>query len=140
MYFIKSNFTFDSAHFLYGYDGKCSNIHGHTWKVEVTVKNAFLQDKGEKKGMIMDFSDLKKTLSIIADNYDHALLYEKNTLKQDTMDCLNRDGFKLVELQFRPTAENLARHFFMQIKEHGCCPHNVTVYETPNNCAMYEEG
>ena len=119
MYFLKSEFSFDSAHFLYGYEGKCSNIHGHRWKVEVTVKNA---------------------LSVIAEHYDHSLIYEKNTLKNDTMECLKRDGFRLVELPFRPTAENLARHFFMIIKERGFRPHNVTVYETPNNCAMYEEG
>lgn len=139
MYFIKSEFSFDSAHFLHGYDGKCSNIHGHTWRVEVTVQNAFLQRSGEKKGMVMDFSDLKKALRAIGDHYDHALLYEKNTLQQDTLECLKRDGFKLIELDFRPTAENFARHFFMKIKEHGYRPHNVAVYETPKNCAMYEE-
>lgn len=139
MYFLKAEFSFDSAHFLYGYEGKCSNIHGHTWRVEVTVKSDLLQNSRQQKGMIMDFSDLKKTLAVIAERYDHALIFEKNTLKQDTKDCLKRDGFRLVELPFRPTAENLARHFFMEVKESGCTPHNVTVYETPNNCAMYEE-
>ncbi|MCI7803510.1 MAG: 6-carboxytetrahydropterin synthase QueD [Oscillospiraceae bacterium] len=140
MYFIKTEFAFDSAHFLYGYEGKCSNIHGHRWRVEVTVKNAFLQRNGQQKGMIMDFADLKRALGVIADHYDHSLIYEKNTLKADTMECLKRDGFRLVEVPFRPTAENLARHFFMIIRERGYRPHNVTVYETPNNCAMYEEG
>ena len=132
MYFLKTEAAFDSAHFLYGYEGKCSNIHGHRWKIEVTVQNAFLQRNGQNKGMIMDFTDLKKALQLIADHYDHSLIYEKNTLK--------RDGFRLVELPFRPTAENLSRHFFMILKERGFRPHNVTVYETPNNCAMYEEG
>lgn len=140
MYFIKTEFAFDSAHFLYGYEGKCSNIHGHRWRVEVTVKNAFLQRNGQQKGMIMDFADLKRALGVIADHYDHSLIYEKNTLKADTMECLKRDGFRLVEVPFRPTAENLARHFFMIIRERGYRPHNVTVFETPNNCAMYEEG
>ena len=83
---------------------------------------------------------LKKALQLIADHYDHSLIYEKNTLKPDTMELLKRDGFRLVELPFRPTAENLSRHFFMILKERGFRPHNVTVYETPNNCAMYEEG
>lgn len=140
MYFIKAETAFDSAHFLHGYEGKCSNIHGHRWKIEVTVQNAFLQRSGQQRGMIMDFSDLKKALELIANHYDHSLIYEKNTLKQDTMDCLKRDGFRLVEVPFRPTAENLARHLFMILKERGFRPHNVTVYETPNNCAMYEEG
>ena len=126
MYFLKTEAAFDSAHFLYGYEGKCSNIHGHRWKIEVTVQNAFLQRNGQNK--------------LIADHYDHSLIYEKNTLKPDTMELLKRDGFRLVELPFRPTAENLSRHFFMILKERGFRPHNVTVYETPNNCAMYEEG
>ena len=56
MYFLKTEAAFDSAHFLYGYEGKCSNIHGHRWKIEVTVQNAFLQRNGQKKGMIMDFT------------------------------------------------------------------------------------
>ena len=140
MYFLKTEAAFDSAHFLYGYEGKCSNIHGHRWKIEVTVQNAFLQRNGQNKGMIMDFADLKKALQLIADHYDHSLIYEKNTLKPDTMELLKRDGFRLVELPFRPTAENLSRHFFMILKERGFRPHNVTVNETPNNCAMYEEG
>ena len=97
MYFLKSEFSFDSAHFLYGYEGNCSNIHGHRWKVEVTVKNAFLQRNGQNKGMIMDFSELKRALSVIAEHYDHSLIYEKNTLKNDTMECLKRDGFRYMK-------------------------------------------
>lgn len=140
MYFLKSEASFDSAHFLYGYDGKCSNIHGHRWKIEVTVKDLSLQSEGQTKGMIIDFGDLKKALKSVADNFDHALIYETGTLKKDTLECLLRDGFRLVELPYRPTAENLARHFYQLLKDSGFNLHNVTVYETPNNCAMYEEG
>lgn len=139
MYFLKSEASFDSAHFLYGYDGKCSNIHGHHWKIEVTVKDLSLQSEGQTKGMIIDFGDLKKALKSVADNFDHALIYETGTLKKDTLECLLRDGFRLVELPYRPTAENLARHFYQLLKESGFNLHNVTVYETPNNCAMFEE-
>ena len=77
---------------------------------------------------------------MIVDHYDHSLIYEKNTLQPDTLECLKRDGFRVVELPFRPTAENLARHFFTALTEHGYRVNNVTVYETPENCAMYEEG
>ncbi len=139
MYFLKSEASFDSAHFLYGYDGKCSNIHGHRWKIEVTVKDLSLQSEGQTKGMIIDFGDLKKALKSVADNFDHALIYETGTLKKDTLECLLRDGFRLVELPYRPTAENLARHFYQLLKESGFNLHNVKVYETPNNCAMFEE-
>lgn len=139
MYFLKSEASFDSAHFLYGYDGKCSNIHGHRWKIEVTVKDLSLQSEGQTRGMIIDFGDLKKALKSMVDNFDHALIYETGTLKNDTLECLLRDGFRLVELPYRPTAENLARHFYQLLKESGFNIHNVTVYETPNNCAMFEE-
>ncbi len=139
MYFLKSETSFDSAHFLYGYDGKCSNIHGHRWKIEVTVKDLSLQKDGQTKGMIIDFGDLKKALKSMADNFDHALIYETGTLKKDTLECLLRDGFRLVELPYRPTAENLARHFYQLLKKSGFNLHNVKVYETPNNCAMFEE-
>ena len=139
MYCIKTEHSFDAAHFLHGYEGKCSNIHGHRWNIEVTVQNAFLQRSGQQKGMIMDFTDLKKVVKTIADHYDHSLIYEKGTFQADTLECLKRDGFRLVEVQFRPTAENFARHFYMILKERGYRPSNVAVYETPNNCAMYGE-
>ena len=140
MYFLKAEASFDAAHFLHGYDGKCSNIHGHRWRIVATVQNAFLQRSGQQKGMIMDFSDLKKAVRTIADHYYHSLIYEKNTFKSDTLECLKRDGFKMLELPFRPTAENFARHFFIVLKERGYRVSNMTVYETPENCAMYEEG
>ena len=140
MYYLKAEASFDSAHFLYGYEGKCSNIHGHRWKIEVTVQNAFLQRNGQQKGMIMDFSDLKRAVRLIAEHYDHSLIYEKNTLKSDTLECLKRDGFRLIEMPFRPTAENLARQFFTALKERGYRVSRVAVYETPENCAMYDEG
>ena len=139
MYFLKAEASFDAAHFLHGYDGKCSNIHGHRWRIVATVQNAFLQRNGQQKGMIMDFSDLKKAVRTIADHYDHSLIYEKNTFQSDTLECLKRDGFRMVELPFRPTAENFARHFYMVLKERGYRVSNMTVYETPENCAMYEE-
>lgn len=139
MYYLKTEASFDSAHFLYGYKGKCSNIHGHRWKIEVTVRSSSLQETGNQKGMIMDFSDLKKEVKAIADYYDHALIFEENTLKSDTLQCLERDGFRLIKISFRPTAENFAKHFYTLLKEKGCQVSRVSVYETPNNCAVYEE-
>ena len=139
MYFLKSEASFDSAHFLYGYDCMCINIHGHSCKIEVTVNDLSLQSEVQTNGMIIDFGDLKKALKSVADNFDHALIYETGTLKKDTLECLLRDGFRLVELPYRPTAENLARHFYQLLKKSGFNLHNVKVYETPNNCALFEE-
>ena len=59
MYLLKTEATFDSAHFLRGYNGKCANLHGHTWRVEVTVGSDTLTASGEQRGMVIDFADLK---------------------------------------------------------------------------------
>ena len=109
MFLLKTSASFDSAHFLCGYNGKCANIHGHTWRVEVAVGDEKLVESGEKRGMVIDFSDLKKS-----------------------------EGFSLKEVPFRPTAENFARHFYKALAE-KLPVRRVTVYETPDNCAEYEE-
>ena len=74
MYILKAEHSFDSAHFLSGYDGKCSNIHGHRWKVEVEVQSETLVKGGQLDGMVIDFGDLKKDVKAMVDSYDHALI------------------------------------------------------------------
>ena len=139
MYLLKTSAAFDSAHFLAGYDGKCKNIHGHHWVMEVLIRGKNLEDQGEKRGMIMDFGDLKHEVRALADNFDHALLYEAGTLKPATLTALLDEDFCLIELPFRPTAENFARYFFLKLSGRGLPVKRVTVYETPDNCAAYEE-
>ena len=53
MYYLKTSAAFDSAHFLKGYEGKCANIHGHRWTIEVSIKGGDLQDDGTKRGMLI---------------------------------------------------------------------------------------
>lgn len=139
MYLLKTTASFDSAHFLSGYVGKCSNIHGHRWTVEVCVKSDRLIDSGEKRGMVIDFGDLKRETRALADSFDHALIIEKNSLKPKTMEALRDENFRVIEFSFRPTAENLARYFYVALREKGLPVRSVTVYETPDNCAVYEE-
>lgn len=138
MYYLKTSADFDSAHFLHGYNGKCSNIHGHRWTVEVLIAGDKLQESGEKRGMLIDFSDLKKAVRSLADDFDHALIYESGSLKSATVQALESENFKLIEVPFRPTAENFARHFSDTLSAQGIEPKSVTVYETPDNCAVYE--
>ncbi|MDE5764542.1 MAG: 6-carboxytetrahydropterin synthase QueD [Ruminococcus sp.] len=140
MYYLKTTASFDSAHFLAGYSGKCRNIHGHRWNVEVCVCGEELQESGEKRGMIVDFGDLKKAVRNIADNLDHALIYEKNSLKPSTVMALESEDFRLVEVDFRPTAENFACYFCELLSLDGFNISSVAVYETPENCAVYEAG
>ena len=62
MYLLKTNAEFDSAHFLAGYDGKCSNIHGHRWRIETEIYGDSLNDSGQMRGMLVDFGILKKDI------------------------------------------------------------------------------
>ena len=118
MYYIRSESSFDSAHFLKGYAGKCSNLHGHRWRVVV---------------------ELGATLREMCDNLDHCLIYEAGSLRRKTVEALSEEGFHLVEVPFRPTAENFARYFYDKVASEGYPVHRTEVYETPTNYAAYED-
>lgn len=139
MYQLTTQASFDSAHFLSGYDGKCSNLHGHRWKFEVSVKSETLEECGQTRGMIVDFGQLKKDVKTLADEFDHCLIIEKGTLREKTMEALKEEHFRMIEVEFRPTAENFAKYFFYRIKSLGYEVGLVNVYETPNNMAGYGE-
>lgn len=138
MYQLKTSASFDSAHFLAGYQGKCANLHGHHWVLEVCIQSEILQEQGEKKGMLLDFGEVKKTVRSLADDFDHSLIYEENSLKPATVLVLQEENFKLIPVPFRPTAENFAKYFFEILSSQGLPVHTVTVYETPDNCAVYQ--
>ena len=133
MYIVKTEDSFDSAHFLARYNGKCRNIHGHRWRVVIGIAGENLDD-----GMVVDFTDIKAALKALTDNLDHSLVMEKDTLKPQTYECLVDEGFRIMIMDFRPTAENFAKYFFDEIKNKGFNIRAAEVYETPNNCARYE--
>lgn len=140
MYTLKTKSSFDSAHFLSGYEGKCANIHGHRWSVEIEVGSENLDAEGNFRGMIVDFSKLKEDLKSITDYLDHCLIIEKGTLKAKTMEALVEENFRVEEMDFRPTAENFSQYFYTQMADKGYNVVKATVYETPNNCATYCQG
>ncbi|WDV47000.1 6-carboxytetrahydropterin synthase QueD [Clostridiaceae bacterium M8S5] len=139
MYGLKIQHSFDSAHFLKDYYGKCANIHGHRWNVEVFIKSETLNRDGEKRGMIVDFGDLKRDVKEVLDFYDHSLIIEKDSLKPKTKECLLDEGFRILEVDFRPTAECFSEFFYKAVESRGYDVEKVIVYETPNNCALYYE-
>lgn len=139
MYSLRTEHSFDSAHFLAGYEGKCSNIHGHRWQVVVEVKSLTLQTNQQLNGMLVDFGQLKKDIKEEVDFLDHAFIIEKDTLKPRTVEVLEEEGFQIIVLDFRPTAENLAKYFYDRMELRGYQVKSATVYETLNNCASYEE-
>lgn len=137
MYTLTTSASFDSAHFLKGYNGKCANIHGHRWTLKVTIQADALQQGGEKDGMVLDFGDLKKAVRALADEWDHALIYEEGTLMEATLAAMQAEQFRLIAVPFRPTAEHMARHFYVALCAQGLPVREVLVYETPDNCAGY---
>ena len=138
LFTVKTSAAFDSAHFLSGYQGKCSNLHGHRWVIEAEAGAEHLQETGEKRGMVIDFGDLKQAVRSLADRYDHALIYEDGTLRETTLSALRAEHFRLIAVPFRPTAECFARAFYTELAAQGIPVRRVTVYETPDNCAVYE--
>ena len=137
MYQLTTEHSFDSAHFLAGYDGKCGNLHGHRWRVLLTVQSETLREDRQQKGMCVDFAELKKDLRTELDALDHVLIIEQGSLRESTMKALQEEKFQVVEMPFRPTAENFARYFYELFTLKGCPVAKVEVYETPNNSAVY---
>lgn len=139
MYKLKTKASFDSAHFLKDYDGKCSNIHGHRWTVEIEVGAETLESDTQNRGMVIDFSNLKKDLKEIADYFDHSLIMETGSLRQATEDALIAENLRIVKVDFRPTAENFAKYIYDEMTSRGYKVIEASVYETPNNVASYCE-
>lgn len=136
MFTVTTEQSFDAAHFLAGYQGKCKNLHGHRWRVLVTVYEQEL----ENNGMVVDFGDLKGDLKAEVDCFDHVLIVERDSLRSFVYQALCEEGFQIIQVDFRPTAENFAKFFFDRMKDKGYQVKSATVYETPNNCAEYREG
>ena len=140
MYGLKTESSFDVAHFLTDYHGKCENLHGHRWRVVAVIATDELQETGTCKDMVMDFGDFKRILRQLTEELDHSFIVEEGSLKPQTMECLKEEGFTLSVMPFRTTAENLARYFWQRLDDAGVPILTVEVYETPNNCAIYERG
>lgn len=118
--FLEEQFSFDAAHFLEGYQGKCSRLHGHRWTIDVCVSGTQLNHLG----LLMDFKDLAAVVDRILP--DHEYLNE------------------LPEFYgVNPTAENLAKHFYSRLGRllpEGIQIERVRVWESPTACAYVERG
>ena len=139
MYILSTKAKFDSAHFLKDYEGKCANIHGHRWTVSVDVGSEELQTDGPFRGMVVDFGKLKDDLREETDRLDHTLIYEEGSLLPETLEAFEKQGFRINPFPGRPTAENLAKHFYDFMTKKGYRVLKATVYETLENMASYTE-
>ena len=123
MYELTVRSAFEAAHFIGGYDGKCSRLHGHNWNIEAVVRGAEL----DSLGMLVDFKILKAELNKVLANFDHRFLNELETFAEEN-----------------PTAENLARKIFKELAASEIFSgatklYAVKVFESPNSCVTYYE-
>ena len=105
---VTKKFTFDMAHALYGHDGPCANIHGHTYHLSVTIFGVPLQDvSNPKNGMVIDFTDLKNIVKReVIDRFDHALVLNGNS-PHKKLEELHQQFNKIIFVPFQPSCENL---------------------------------
>ncbi len=122
MYDLMVESQFSAAHQLRGYKGKCEGLHGHNWRVQVTVSSERLDDIG----MVIDFHELKKITNEVISSLDHSFLNEV---------------FPFTEKN--PSSENIAKWIFESIKkrirEEKCDISSVTVWENESASATYYE-
>ena len=114
---ITKQFNFETGHALYGYDGKCKNVHGHSYKLLVTVIGKPIADSTHVKfGMVIDFSDLKKIVKEeIVDIFDHATVFNKNTPHIELAAELQSRGHHVILVDYQPTSENMVIDFAQKI-------------------------
>lgn len=115
---ITKQFSFETGHALYGYDGKCKNVHGHSYKLSVTVIGKPISDNTNVKfGMVIDFSDLKKIVKEeVVDAFDHATVFNKNTPHVELAAELKNRGHHVILVDYQPTSENMVTDFAQKIK------------------------
>ena len=125
---ITKQFSFETGHALYGYDGKCKNVHGHSYRLDVTVIGKPISDtKNVKYGMVIDFGDLKKIVKEeIVDQFDHATVFNKNTPHIELAQELINRGHSVILADYQPTSENMVIDFSKKIRAR--LPENISLH------------
>ncbi|MFY8110407.1 MAG: 6-pyruvoyl trahydropterin synthase family protein [Flavobacterium sp.] len=115
---ITKKFSFETGHALYGYDGKCKNVHGHSYKLSVTVIGCPIIDRSNVKlGMVIDFTDLKKIVKEeVVDQFDHATVFNQTTPHIELAKELKDRGHHVILVDYQPTSENMIVDFAERIK------------------------
>lgn len=137
---LTKEFCFEMAHALPAYEGKCRNIHGHSYKLYVTVEGTPLSRQGASTdGMVLDFGALKALVNeAVVDPFDHALVLPRLDGAEGEKPSFGGYGAKLVLVDFQPTTENLLMHFASLLEcrmPAGVKLHSLKLYETATSCA-----
>ena len=114
---ITKEFKFETGHALYGYDGLCKNVHGHSYKLAVTILGKPITDPSDVKfGMVMDFSDLKAIVNkLIVKPFDHATVLNINSPHKELADTMEKRGHKIIRVPYQPTSEMMILDFAEKI-------------------------
>ncbi|UKH20240.1 6-carboxytetrahydropterin synthase QueD [Actinobacillus pleuropneumoniae] len=138
MFKIAKEFSFDMAHMLDGHDGKCQNLHGHTYKLQVEVRGDLVAE-GAKRSMVMDYADLKSVVKReILDPMDHAYIYDLNSERESQVAKLLVDlNSKVYGIPSRTTAEEMAKYMFEKLEKVGLPVSLIRLWETPTSYCEY---
>ena len=142
---ITKEFKFEAGHALFGHDGLCKNIHGHSYKLSVTLFGRPISDPNHiKYGMVMDFGDLKKIVKeTIVDPFDHATILNIDSPHKELADVMEDKGLKVVRVQYQPTSEMMVIDFARKIKERlpkHLSLHHLILRETETCYAEWHAG
>ena len=139
---ITKEFSFEAAHALEGYDGACRHIHGHSYKLHVTVSGRPVSDPANPKyGMVMDFGALKRIVNEhIVSRYDHSMIIRRTEANGDFIEQLRNRYESVIETAFQPTSEHLLLEFVSTLQ--NLLPpevrlESVKLYETATSCAQW---
>ena len=130
---VTKTVKFDAAHILSDHAGLCRNLHGHTYRVDVSVAQ---ETDGD---MVVDFKELKKIANeVICDRFDHAFIYNTASKGESEIAAVvEKNGLRTVAIPFRSTCENLAKMFYNEMKARIPGLLSVKVWETADNCAEF---
>lgn len=139
---VTKEFYFETAHALYGYDGKCKNIHGHSYKLSVTIIGLPISDdQHPKNGMVIDFGDLKKIVKTeIIDLFDHATIFNENSPHKKLGLELEKTGQRVIFVPYQPTSEMMLIDIAQKIKMKlpvDVLLHSLRLYETNTSYAEW---
>ena len=132
---VTKTVKFDAAHVLTDHQGLCRNLHGHTYRVDVSVAT---ETDGD---MVIDFKELKGVLAeVILGRFDHSFIYNTGSAGESEITAVvEKHGMRTVAIPFRSTVENLAKMFYDELKARVPGLSAVKVWETADNCAEYGE-
>ena len=125
---LTKQFKFETGHAIYGYDGLCKNVHGHSFKLDVTIIGQPINDPDHvKNGMVIDFGDLKTIVNKeIVQPFDHATVLNVKSPHKEIADEMESRGHKILRVSYQPTCEMMIIDFALKLK--AKLPNHLKLY------------